>query len=71
MTNVRIEGRSKMTMNVMIGLSCGMSGKRANVQNRAYEYHSHAEYSVLNRRDSVCMPECVVFEAEIMESSSA
>lgn len=57
-------------MNVIIGLRYGMSGKRADGQNRAHEYHSHAEYSVLNRRDSVCMPECVVFDAEIMESSS-
>ena len=57
-------------MKVMIGLFCAMSGKRADVQDRAYEYHSQAEYSVLNRRDSVCIPECVVFEAEIMESSS-
>lgn len=57
-------------MNVMIGLFYETSGKRADVQKRAYEYHSQAEYSVLNRRDSVCMPECVVFEAEIMESSS-
>lgn len=57
-------------MKVIIGLHYGMSGKRADVQNRAYEYHSHAEYSVLNRRDNVCMPECVVFDAEIMASNS-
>jgi hypothetical protein len=40
------------------------------VFSRAYEYHSHAEYSAVINSESVRRPECDVLEVEISEDSS-
>lgn len=38
---------------------------------QTYEYHSHAENSVLRSRDTVLRPECDVFDAAMRAESSA
>lgn len=59
-------------MKVMIGLWVG-SGLAAECtrihKGRTYEYHSHAEYSVLMRRERVLRPLCVVLDVAIMAES--
>ena len=51
------EGNRSIMMNVMMGLKSGLLGPFMDVTKKgAYEYHSHAEYSVLISRESVLSP---------------
>lgn len=56
--NVSIDGRSNITTNVMIGLEGDERQCISDTQTmRTYEYHSHAEYSVLRSNETVLRPE--------------
>ena len=64
------EGNRRIMINVMIGLKGrNVGGFHKRLVERAYEYHSHAEYSVLSNKESVLRPECVVFETAIMDDN--
>lgn len=64
---VRREGNRRIMMNVIMGLTwVAISYMHRYFTERTYEYHSHAEYSVLSNRERVLSPEWVVFETAIM-----
>lgn len=64
---VRREGNRSIMINVMMGLTrVTISYMYSDCAVRTYEYHSHAEYSVLSSKERVFSPECVVFETAIM-----
>jgi hypothetical protein len=68
---VKIDGRTRITKNVMIGLRKDMNDVvRVKIRKSTYEYHSQVEYSVVISNDSVRSPAWDVFDEAISEDSS-
>jgi len=63
--SVNTDGRSRMTINVIIGLKKSHILSICTQQKEAHEYHSQAEYSAVIRSPSVFNPECVVLDDSI------